>query len=411
MKRATKLAVILPAGYSGGTMRGAINIAVQIHDGSRLCGEEVQVRFGFVDAGQLKTHTSGVSELKARGILAEPIVAELRGNDYLQSLSGSENPEAFAIFNNGTDNFDEEDFVLVISDRVGGRIAPTYRFGMVIYDFIQRYIPSIFDRETESGTAATWRSVISYLRNYKHAEAVFVTTSQTKNDAIGYGGVRSDKVILLPSEFDPLPDGGGDGEDNRDPFILWTTNSTQHKNHLNALEALHIVYNVEPDFPSVVMTGPMTELLGSKSGIGYCNKVHDAISSSNILKHRIRIRGHLTDESYARTLSGAALLFHPALFDNGTFSVLEAAWRGVPSVSARYPAMEEISRRFQVPLSFFDPCDPDDMAVALVEAYKDRTQLRSGLPSKSLLQQFSPQNNAVQFWKAIRPVVEPSSAG
>jgi glycosyltransferase involved in cell wall biosynthesis len=109
-------------------------------------------------------------------------------------------------------------------------------------------------------------------------------------------------------------------------------------------------------------------------------------------------------------LRGAVLLFHPTLFDNGTFSVLEAAWHGVPSVSARYPAMEEIANRFSTPLTFFDPLDPNNIAFILIEAYQNRSNLQSKLPPRSFLEQFSPENNSVQFWRAIRAVVHQASA-
>ena len=75
------------------------------------------------------------------------------------------------------------------------------------------------------------------------------------------------------------------------------------------------------------------------------------------LAPRLQFLGDLPEHVYRRTLAGAVFLWHPALVDNGTFSVVEAAALGVPSLSSDYPAMHEIDATFALNLAFADPRD------------------------------------------------------
>ncbi len=401
-----EIAVVVPAGYGGGSIRGAVNTAAQIHDGAAARGDDVRVRFGYVDVGQASSQQITFRQLGERRIIAEPIRVDTVKSSYLDRIGGDEGP--YAVFNNGTDNFDTSDFVLMVSDRVLVRLAPTYRYGILTYDFIQRYVPTIFNHpHSEEQSLANWFDASRFLRNYSFAEAVFTTTQQTRRDAIGYAGVHPAKLCLLPSEFDPieLPVAGDVDQAMDEPFILWTTNMTGHKNHLRALDALEQAVSADPEFPRVYVTGGLTDHLRDGSRDPYIERVANRIKSSDGLSRLVKIVGHAPDEEYAALLSHALLLFHPALFDNGTFAVLEAAWHGVPSVSADYPAMREISQRFGVPLAFFDPTDPKSMATALRAAVADRPRLAAALPGRDHLRRFSPRENAPEFWAAMRPFV------
>src|SRR5581483_1463908 len=176
--RPMRIAVIVPHSYSGGTMRGALNAAVQIHDGAAAHGDDVQVEFGYVDIGQAAIH-AGFRDLQRRHIPYRPITVELKeGVDFRNPAPGRSGiAEKWAIFNDGLSNFDDADFVLIISDRIEGeRIAPTYRYGMVVYDFIQRYVPEIFGDVQDEASPEVWRKSTERLRHLGQAEAVFVTT-------------------------------------------------------------------------------------------------------------------------------------------------------------------------------------------------------------------------------------------
>lgn len=400
-----EIAVVVPVGYLGGSIRGAINTVVQIHDGACSHGDAVRVRFGFVDIGQAESQHASFRQLAERGIIAEPIKVDAAKSSYLSLLGDEDGP--FAVLNNATDNFDTADFVLLISDRLLYRLAPSYRYGILTYDFIQRYLPAVFDDpNSQEMSRARWVDASKFLRNYPFAEAVFTTTQQTRRDAIGFAGVPPAKLCLLPSEFDPIElSSAAVAQTTNESFIIWPTNTTGHKNHLRALDALEQAVSADPDFPKVYVAGGLTDLLRGGSGNPYVDRVADRIHSSKRLSRLVTVVGHLPDDQYIALLSNARLLFHPALFDNGTFAVLEAAWHGVPSVSSDYPAMREISQRFGVPLTFFDPSDPKSMAAALHAAVSDRERLAAALPCRDHLRRFSPRENAREFWATMRPFV------
>jgi len=84
------------------------------------------------------------------------------------------------------------------------------------------------------------------------------------------------------------------------------------------------------------------------------------------VRRRIRFLGAVPDDAYARVLRSARFLAHNVIADNGTFSAVEAALLGTPSVSSDYPQMREIDEAFGLGLRFFDPFDERATAEALL---------------------------------------------
>lgn len=414
-----KLGIILPASYSGGTLRAALNAAIQIHDGARALGDDVAVEFGYVDVGQAEFHKA-FRELERREIPYRPLRIEFCDARSLFSVpSGAgreELKQRYVIFNDGVSNFDDADFLLIMSDQIiGGVMPPGRRFGMVIYDLIQRYVPEIFDGATlaEADTQARWRAHTAKMKNYARATALFVTTDQTRSDVISFGGVPGRKVVKLPMEFDPLDAGPtlpAEPKPSFRPYMVWPTNSTQHKNHIRMVRALELMYSQLTNAPDVIMTGQYSEFFtpgkqGSIADIAYVRQVREEIRKSTILSKRLRILGEVPDHQYLVVVRGAFLLLHPALFDNGTFSVVEAAWQGVPSVSSRYAAMDEINRRFELNLCFFDALDENEIAKTICAAIGRREELKARLPPQQRLTRFRREENAIAYWIAMRPIV------
>ena len=423
-----KIGIILPAAYSGGTLRGAINAAIQVHDGSKVFGDDITVEFGYVDVGQAEIH-KGFRDLESRGIIARPIRVEYHKAD--RFLPAGHDPTRddrrcrYIVFNDGISNFDDADFLVIISDRLGdGIIASGCRFGILVYDFIQRYVPEIFDDGDLETVKGRWLSHTLMMKNFSRAQALFVTTEQTRSDAISFGGVPANKVIKLPMEFDPVrisrllkspchdasPAKRNDGEGG---YILWCTNTTQHKNHLRALRAFEMIYADDDDLPGVYMTGVYTDAYrrgaqGIIADLAYVRQVRHAIWHSRLLSRKVKIMGELPDHDYVRTLKRALILFHPALYDNGTFSVVEAAWHGVPSLSSLYPAMREMDVRFGLNLLYFDPYDIDGMAQGILTGINSRDKLRAELPPPESLTRFERERNAPSYWEALRPAISGS---
>jgi glycosyltransferase involved in cell wall biosynthesis len=125
------------------------------------------------------------------------------------------------------------------------------------------------------------------------------------------------------------------------------------------------------------------------------------VAKSPKLKKHLRLLGELPDPSYRARLAGARFLWHAASIDNGTFSVIEAAYLGVPSLSSKYPAMQEINSQYLLGLNWMDAHDPDDMAIQLKHMESHAAACRAALPSLEHLMSQSMEHQADHYWKAV----------
>ena len=113
--------------------------------------------------------------------------------------------------------------------------------------------------------------------------------------------------------------------------------------------------------------------------------------------------GDVSDKVYARLLKNAQFLWHPALYDNGTFAVMEAAYLGVPSLSALYPAMEYMNQKFELNLQFFDPRNPQGMAEALL--IMETAAASISVPHQSTLLKHEWKNHSLKLYKEIEKLL------
>ena len=425
-----KIAVLLPEAYGGGTLRGAINIAVQIHDGAKSAGDDVIVEFGYVE-GPVKHEPDIFKNLKQRHIscrpmrvksyprssICYPIDAPL--NVPFSSRSQDDDPNIL-VFDDGISNFDDASHRVIISDRLmGGAIPLTSPYSILIFDFLQRYIPDLFDRTNEADTAASWRVITNIAKRYTDATAIFVTTTQAASDAACFGGVPKLKICKLPLSFDPIPINipfvREISKKDKRGHIIWTTNITPHKNHRVVLEGLEELYGAMPSAPITYVTGVQTTNLDPAAAlepgadVPYVQEMRKLIRRSAILTKNVVFKGELSDPDYVALLSRAELLLHGAIFDNGTFSVAEAAWRGIPSVSSHYAAMDEMSLEFGLPLQFFDSSDPASLASVLREALINRAKLVQTLPTRAELERVSVEALAGEVWSQIKSKIAGNS--
>jgi glycosyltransferase involved in cell wall biosynthesis len=95
----------------------------------------------------------------------------------------------------------------------------------------------------------------------------------------------------------------------------------------------------------------------------------------------------------------ALCVLHTSRGDNGSYTVVEAAWQGTPSLSNRYPAMEDVGAYFGLPLEFFDYYRPGSLADSLRRVLAERSSLCARLPSRSQLVAFSFENLAMRYWQ------------
>lgn len=393
-----RVAIIVPVGYSGGSLRGAKLLAHAMLEGSRQFGEDAEVVLGHLDqpdvyseADWLDLHpdiTRRTYQWSYLNATEAKDAMELAGFAGWQANGGH-----FMVPNDGMKQFGDCDVWLLISDRLSYPVLPMRPRIHMIYDYIQRYLPIQGLGHGGDGP---------FLDAAHRASKVLVTTEFTRADAIQYGGVPSEKVAKLPM-LAPLFAGGGSAglpHQERDYFI-WTTNASPHKNHKRALEALAIYYNELDGGLQCHITGVNTHQLldGAQPAL---EEARTIFKKHKIFRRQIRQLGQLSDTEYKRTLARSRFIWHPALIDNGTFSVVEAASLGVPALSSDYPPMREIDAQFSLNLSYFDPRDPSAMARALKSMEEDADERRARLPTADVLARQSIEKLARPYWAVVR---------
>jgi len=379
------IGIFLPVGYRGGSLNSAKNIAKMLYHGSRSANQPVDVIFSCV------ADTYNIAEEFADLLALGIPVRETRWDDGYSS---------YAIPIDGKMNFTDCDFWLLISDRLLQPLAPIKPYGMVVFDYIQRYVPEIL---------VAGFNDISFLQTARGAAFVLTTTPQTRQDAIQYAGVAPQRVHLAPMEFSPVFAACTTVPAQQNYFI-WTSNTAPHKNHLSAIEALELYYSELHGKLDVFMTGVNTDLFDpeqqpTENVTPYMHRVREKLAQTQLAKQRLHFKGNQSLADYAATLSAAQFLWHPTKIDNGTFSVIEAAYCNVPSLSSHYPQMQFINERFSLNLSFCDPSQPKDMAVQLKKMEEEHVSKRQMLPAKAALEKYSVAQLAPEFWHLFRGLV------
>lgn len=394
---ATRIAIILPAEYRGGSLRGAIAIANAVLLGSSKSGDLVEVVFAHLDSADsynsesLSLLSSGVTRRSFRWskLSAEESRRAMRyaGNEVWEPTA-----PFYLVPDDGVAQFIDCDLWLVVSDRLFFPLLPIRPFVLMVYDYLQRYEDLL--------SAGADKPFIEAARS---AKRVFVTTEFTQSCALQYAGVEKGKVrkvpMLVQDYSQSFPEFAVD--DQTSQYFVWPTNSGLHKNHVNAAEALLRYYEYLDGQLDCFVTGVDTnELLVNQ--MPHLRAMSDVFNSSKVLQKRVKWLGELPDARYRSLLSKSVFLWHAGRMDNGTFCVVEAAFLGVPSLSSDYPAMREIDREFELELMWMSPCCPQEMAHSLKTMEGDAVLRRKKLPSRDRLQVQGLEKYAKTYWMEIR---------
>lgn len=376
LRKRKKIAVIIPVGYRGGSLRGAKLLAQALYCGSRQYQEPADVVFCHLDDAE--TYTADAFDDLPLEIQRRPFrwkalsAAEARcAMRYARYDSWEPTADRYLVIDEEITQLSDCDFWLVLSDRLHLPLLPLKPYACMVYDYIQRYV-SLFDHAEAD---------FPFLDLVRKAELVLVTTHFTQQDALQYAGVSPSKVAKVPMlipYFEPLRTFSAPEQD----YFLWTTNMAPHKNHQKTLAALRIYYEELDGKFACYVTGVNTTLLSKEK--------------------YLTVLGELPELEYQKTLAGAKFLWHTAVIDNGTFSVLEAASMGVPALSSDYPAIREMNEAFSLNLAWMDAHNPRDMA-AKIKEMEQTYEARCGLlPSPAIFLSHKVEQLAKQYWKVIR---------
>jgi glycosyltransferase involved in cell wall biosynthesis len=393
-----RIAVILPIGYRGDSLRSAKLLAQAIYLGSRMAEEATDVIFVHLDDADSYSDEEFADlypEIKRRTFNWKMLSAPeaRRAMRYAGHTNWEPQAKQYQVVDDGIKQLQDCDLWIVISDRINAPILPLRPCIHMIYDYLQRYVPILPHGADQS-----------FLDAARHAEKVLVTTKFTQQDAMQYAGLPSDKVIKVPMLTPDFSTSFPDAPSSALTYFIWTTNLAPHKNHekaLKALKALKWYYDELDGQLNCHVTGVNTGNF-LKSTLAHLASAISLVNGSKTLRQRVQWLGELNDKDYQRTLANAAFLWHVGSIDNGTFSVIEAASLGVPALSSDYPAIREIDQQFELNLAWMNADDPKTMAKQLKHIEKSQKIQRTLLPSKQQLAQQNVENLAGDYWKVVR---------
>ena len=282
-------------------------------------------------------------------------------------------------------------FILLSGLFFGGAFVTRKPYAVYVADMIQRYVPEIYSDAGANYSAPPWKMDRHQRATLKEANCVFSTTDQTMSDVRHYGGVDPARTVRFPMFAMDIGDHQGElvREDSRSPdrpfrltdliskknfkvrrdeYFLWVTNASAHKNHVNAFRALKHYYEDLGGTLKCLICGPVTDILiPGKHGTGpYHERVYKELTGWKSYNDHIKVLGYITDQTYLTLLESAKFLWHNVLYDNGTFSIIEASSVGTPVLSSDYPQIRYIDERFLVGSNFFDGRDPLEAASELL---------------------------------------------
>jgi glycosyltransferase involved in cell wall biosynthesis len=293
----------------------------------------------------------------------------------------------------GAHNFLNCDAWIIFSIGHEGYIPRVRPMAVYCADLIQRYLPQLLDSPEGQIQPDVWDRQLQTFLGWRDATCVFATTPQTTNDVVAYAGVAASRALLVPTLVDPL---SGLLEVNvkkpEAPYILWVTNTSLHKNHSAAVEALRVYYEELGGELEIIIVGADSDLLnptagGTSVGAQAFRRVPNLMS-------RIHFAGSVSNQAYLELVHGATIVWHNVIIDNGSFVAFDAARAGRYLVSSDYPQMRYLCERYGVEPIWHPASQPRAAADALMLATQ---RARNGVEPNHQLRSDSVSERNAQY--------------
>jgi glycosyltransferase involved in cell wall biosynthesis len=397
--RALTIMVVMPHGWKGGFFRVAAALC-NFLDTFSFKNQRIRVLLGVpsgyeCDEAYLLNKSVAVVEVGYEHVSTNSTsyFSDTPGEKSLEDLHGLPLITPFRTLPFGdTSVIGEVDGYILLSALYHDGVFVTKKpYAVYVADFIQRYVPAIYSDQNAGYSASNWLMDRNQKVALKRASHVFATTPQTLKDAISYSGVSPEKISQFPMfAVDISNDDITDTTDttheyskseefklfdlisnetfsvSQGNYFLWVTNASAHKNHIVAFKALKNYYNSLSGKLTCLICGPVTEFLKpGRLTSPYHLQVYKELENWGDFGDRVRLAGYLPDGIYVNLLKSARFLWHNVIYDNGTFSIMEAARVGTPALSSDYPQVRFIDELFQLKSSFFPSNDPNAAANAI----------------------------------------------
>lgn len=374
-EKVKRIGIIMPNAYTGGVLDYTERLIYALKKGSEICKENIEIVFGYVKhpSYEKRDYFKKIRELgvAVREYIWEIVSVQRVRTSYLyQGYDLYLKDAEYMALNDGMSYFEDCDVLLFAADRINAELYSNVPYGMILHDYIQRYVPEILGESFELA--------LPFLKSARGALGCFTTTEDIRQEAMMFAGVEGSRIHLLPLFFgavDNLYDKKGcmdkdcQDEDQYDYFV-WSTNTARHKNHHFALEVL-LQYFENGGSLKCVMTGANTDKFDIENEVlekdSYIEEIRDIFKSNPILQESIIIKGNLPKQRYFKVLSGAKFFLNTSCNDNGNGTAFDAAMLGVPTLSCDYAAMRNMDRVTSMNMHFYSNNNVDDAVRAVRE--------------------------------------------
>ena len=232
-------------------------------------------------------------------------------------------------------------------------------------DLIFLQLPELFPgwgRASEEKTIGSWLAskarIVASSRATVSALVQIFKCEPSRLDVIPLSGLH---VRVGESARKAPPAIAGSG------YLLCPANTTPHKNH----EVLFAGVAAAGIGRPLVLTGGETDFWNSLALRAHALR-RSATEAGLSWGRSLVGLGYVDDAAYFDLLDGAWALVMPTLAEGGgSFPVLEAMLRGVPTVVSDIPVMREMVDRVGGSVLWFDPRDPKTLASQLRELESD----------------------------------------
>jgi glycosyltransferase involved in cell wall biosynthesis len=192
---------------------------------------------------------------------------------------------------------------------------------------------------------------IAYDRATQAANAVVVTSEFVRARALEQLELDPSRVYVVPHAINHTL--FREGEEAREPFLLYPARAWPHKNHSRLFEAFTLLRKHDPKL-RLILTGGGLERLGQ-------------------LPEGVERWGIVPATELASLYRRAACLVFPSLYEGFGLPPLEAMACGCPVAASNVAAIPEVCGDAAV---LFDPNDPEAIAAAVLEADARSDELR-----------------------------------
>lgn len=346
-----KIALILPVEYTGDTLEASLELCNSLTEASQYIDSTINFVYchrehpnykniNFQSILPKKTDVRSInwdifSKNQCQNILINCGITDV-------TLTYDE----YCLPNDGINYLLDCKIWFVISDRIPTHILPIRPVFHLIFDYIQRNV-SFLDERTED-----------FFINVAHAaKRIFCTTNYVHKQLLNYVLIDAKKIKKIPPIIPFLK---WEYTENNlvkscPMYFLWVTNTAKHKNNLKVLEELNEYYSLYNGTLDCFITGINLNFL-RKLLKNFDNKT---------LHNKLHIKGYVQRNEYVNLVKNAKFLLVSQNHDNGSYSPIEAAQIGTPSLCQDYPPMREYEQLFSLDLEFFNIEESKNLASKL----------------------------------------------